>query len=209
MRQFFLNVLQNLDMLTGLRQYEKLRELPNYKDELNRLLDALCKVSELFPYIPEDAKKNIVSDSVITDMEFTGLNARIIYKWFNLRKDIYFKEVAHIPAEHEQPVTGDKREEWLKIWQQELSKFNTTNTAQEQKNTGTRMREELYKDMTEEQIKEIEKAREQATEAIKRKQAYQDSNYDKEGNALENWIPEDEWMKNNYPVKTNTEETKL
>lgn len=205
MREFYLNLLQNLDMLTGHRQYEKLRELPNYKDEINRLLDVLCRVSNLFPYIPEEAQKNIISDSIITDLEFTSLNARIIYKWFNIRKDIYFKEVAHQPTQLQEVVTGEKREEWLKIWQQEIAKFNTTNTSQEQKNSGTRMRESLYEGMTEDQIKEIEKARELASESRKRKQDYRDNNYDKEGNALETWLPEDEWMKKNYQENNLTE----
>lgn len=206
MRRFYLNLLQNLDKLTGHRQYEKLRELPNYKDEINGLLDVLCRVSEIFKYIPEEAQKNIVSDSIITDPEFIGLNARILYKWFNLRKDIYFKEAAHIEKESEPPVTGEKREEWLKIWEQQLGKMEDAFAVKPLSNAEL-MREKLHgKDAKPTNYKPID---EEAVEKKRLHTEYIKANYDPlTGNALETWMPEDQWLRNNtgLPVsESNTE----
>jgi len=115
MREYFLNLLQNLDKFCGLKQYEKIMQLPTHKEELNALLDILCRVSEQFKFIPEKDQKRIISDAVITDQEFQGLNARVIYKWLNLKKDQFFTEAAHMPTEPTvEPVTGEARDKWLK-----------------------------------------------------------------------------------------------
>lgn len=179
-------------MLTGHRQYEKLRELPNYKDEINRLLDVLCRVSNLFPYIPEDAQKNIISDSIITDLEFTGLNARIVYKWFNMRKDVYYKEVAHIEAQNQpEPVSGEKREEWLGIWKQELDKMSDNFSVKPVSNAEL-IREKMLGD---EPASTHYRPDEEKAKAKLVHVEYVKANYASDGNCLETWLPEDEWIR--------------
>lgn len=199
MREFYLNLLQNMNKLTGFNQYNKLRELPNYKQEINGLLDVLCRVSDIFKYIPEDAQKNIISDSIITDSEFTGLNARIVYKWFNLRKDIYHKEIAHVESQNQpEPVTGEKREEWLKIWSQQLDKISDEFSVKPVSNAEI-MREKFMGNQKEPSSykpdQEKGKAKLVHMEYIK-------ANYDAAGNCLETWIPEDEWINKNYQQET-------
>lgn len=129
MREFFLELLQNLDKFCGLKQYEKIMQLQTHKHELNLLLDILCKVAEQFTFIPEKDKKRIISDAVITDQEFQGLNARIIYKWLNAKKDQFFTELAHQQIEQSaEPLTGEARMARLKEWEAALAKctFNET-----------------------------------------------------------------------------------
>lgn len=123
MRDFFLNLLQNLDKLSGLKQYEKLCQMPNFKQEINNLLDILCRVADQFPFIADLDKQKIINDAVISDGEFIGLNARIVYKWLNAKKDFYFTELAHQQTKPEdEPLTGEAREARLKEWQEALNK---------------------------------------------------------------------------------------
>lgn len=108
MRQYFFKLLQNLDKLTGMKQYEKLCAVPDYKAEINTLLTILCRVCEQFPYIPDDAKQRIIDTNVVTDGEFIGLNAKCIYKYLNANKDRYFKELAHVELKPEDaPLEGE------------------------------------------------------------------------------------------------------
>lgn len=195
MREFFTQLLNNLESLTGMKQLERISQKPNAADELNNLLDILCRVTDLFPYIPNDAKKNIISDSVVTDQDFIGLNAKIIYKWLNLRKDIYYKEIAHIETENQpEPLTGEKRQEWLNIWTQELDKMSDNFTVKPLTNAEV-MREKMLGNQAEpisyKPDQEKGKAKLLHMEYIKH-------NYDASGNALETWLPEDEWLKKNF-----------
>lgn len=195
MREYFIQLLNNLESLTGMKQLERIGQKPNAADELNKLLDILCRVCDLFPYIPNDAKKNIISDSVVTDQDFIGLNAKVIYKWLNLRKDIYYKEVAHIEGQNQpEPVTGEKRQEWLNIWTQELDKISDNFTVKPVSNAEI-MREKFMGNQAEPSSykpdQEKGKAKLVHMEYIK-------SNYDSSGNCLETWLPEDEWIAKNF-----------
>lgn len=117
MRDYFLNLLQNLDKLTGMKQYEKLMQMSDYKKEINTLLDILCRVCEQFPFIPDEAKKQIINDAVISDGDFIGLNAKFIAKSLNLKKEFYMNLKNDVVI-HPEALTGEAREkrlgEWLK-----------------------------------------------------------------------------------------------
>lgn len=127
MKEYFLDLLNNLDKLAGLRQVEKIMaSSPNAKAEINELLEVLVRVSEQFPYIPMQDQKNIISAAVVTDGDFTSLNARIVYKWLAIHKDKYFKEAAHIQQKDENwvPLTGEARMARLKEWEKSLEGFD-------------------------------------------------------------------------------------
>lgn len=199
MREYFTRLLNNLESLTGMKQLERISQKPNAADELNNLLDILCRVSDLFPYIPDDAKKNIISDSVVTDQDFIGLNAKIIYKWLNLRKDIYFKEIAHrdkLTEDDYTPATGEKRDEWLKIWTQELDKLSDNFSVKPVTNAEL-MREKM---LGEEATPTHYRPDEEKAKAKLVHMEYVKANYAKDGNCLETWMPEDEWIRKNYAV---------
>src|SRR5688572_20894089 len=129
MREFFLDLLQNLDKLTGLKQYEKLLQTTNPKEEIKTLLDILCRVTDQFPYIPDEDKKRIISDAVINDQEFIGLNAKIVSKWLNQRKDHYFQELAHQQkALEREPLTGEARQKKLEEFLAAVNKVDVNFT---------------------------------------------------------------------------------
>lgn len=120
MRDYFLNLLQNLDKLAGLRQYEKLMQLPDYKKEINALLDILCRVSDQFQYIPDEQKKQIIDDAVIADPEFIGLNAKFIAKALNTKREFFLKQNEE-PVISPDALTGEAREQRLKEWMKAIN----------------------------------------------------------------------------------------
>lgn len=133
MREYFYNLLERLDKLTGHRQLEKLMTAEKPEDEINELLDVLCRTSDLFPLIPKNDQKAIISHAVVADGEFIGLNAKIVYKWLNAQKDRYFKEAAHIPSEVDpnwKPVGDEERAKWLREWHTKVTDFENKATTQ-------------------------------------------------------------------------------
>jgi hypothetical protein len=132
MRQFFLDLLQELQKLTGIKQYENMNlESDEGKKDLGELLDILVRTCETFPLIPKDAQKSILSHAVISDGDFIGLNAKFVYKSLAAHRDRYFKEAAHIPAEVDpnwKPVEGEERINWLNQWMHALQGFDQNTT---------------------------------------------------------------------------------
>lgn len=191
MREFFYNLLQNLDKLTGMKQYEKLMQMDNYKQEINSLLDILCRVTDQFTYIPEEDKKRIIQDAVIADQEFIGLNAKIVSKWLNQKKDIFFKELAHQEGPEFEPLTGEERQKRLDEWQQAFNSIEVNFTS-----------EKPYKIIREQwKPKEgtpiYQPARD--TSILANHQRHLDwvkANYDaRTAKPLDNWMPEEEWIR--------------
>lgn len=131
MRAYFLNLLNNLDKLAGLKQLDKIHALyPGNKEavkkEINELLDACCNASSLFPFIPEEDQQKILTHFVITE-EFPSLNAAMVYKALNRQKDKYYKESHHIEKQSDPPLTGEARQKKLAEW---LEALNATPVAQ-------------------------------------------------------------------------------
>lgn len=123
MKEFFKQELNSLELKTGLKQYERLLERSSWEDDLNELIEILCRVCDQFPYIPDSDKQYIIRQNVISDGEFIGFNARIIYKWLNNAKGTYFKELAHTEPEQNENykiLTGPQRDEWIKRWTESL-----------------------------------------------------------------------------------------
>jgi hypothetical protein len=189
MREFFYHLLQNLDKLAGLKQFEKLLQTQDAKQEINNLLDILCRVSDQFPYIPEEDKKRIIQDATIADQEFMGLNAKIIYKWLNAKRDLYIREAKDEVVIHPEALTGEAMQKRLDEWKQSVAKLETTATT----------RVDIYQT-----VREQWKPKE-GTDLYKptdpglvfnhqRHLQYLKENYDpKTGKELPNWISEDEW----------------
>jgi hypothetical protein len=199
MRLFFLELLNNLHLLTGLRQLDKMLSgsptASEGKEEINQLIDVMVRVAQQFPYIPEQDQKNIISNAVITDQEFTGLNARVIYKWLALHKDKYFKESQHVqemPTEDWQPLTGDARLARLKEWEQALApmmeRANTTDRV------ALKEKMILGHERTEKVIHHSTPAEEVEKRLLHNK--WIGENHDpKTGKPLDTWKSEEDWLK--------------
>lgn len=120
MRDYFKHLLQNLDKLSGHKQYEKLCQAPNPKEEITTLLDILTRVCDQFPFIPDESKKQIIQEAVISDPEFIGLNAKFIAKSLNSKKEFYINQKDDVVI-HPDALTGEAREVWLKKWMEAIN----------------------------------------------------------------------------------------
>lgn len=197
MRDFYKQILSRTYEIFGVNQLAKMED-----EQVTYLLDALERVSALYNYISPEDQQTIINKRLITDKDYSNINARLIASWFEQDGKVFFKGTSSYvePEVKAEPLTGEEREKWLKKWQEEVAKFNATNSETEQKNSGSRMREQLYGNITEEQMIEVENARNKAIENKRRKEEYYKANYDQvTKNALETWIPEDQWLKQNYP----------
>lgn len=188
MRAFFQTILENLYIYCGNRQIEKMDDT-----EVTALLDALCRVSALYNYIPEDDQKTIIEKCLVEDKDYQNINARLVSKWLEINGKKFFQEIAHKETVHHEPATPEQRSHWLAEWQKELDKINT-NFEIRPISRAEMMREQFfqgevpqsnYKPLSDEQVKKKELHR-----------RYVSENYDKiTGNCLETWIPEEEWLK--------------
>jgi hypothetical protein len=109
MRDFFKQELKTLYARTQSRQYETISAMPDAAEQFKVLLDTLEEVCNKFNYIPETAQQNIIRERILSDKDFIGLNAKVVYKWFMEVRDTYFKESAHIKeVDTANPVTYDE-----------------------------------------------------------------------------------------------------
>lgn len=128
MRAFFLNTLENLDKLAGLKQLDKIyavhgEDLEGAKSEIKVLLDVLCRVSSQFPFIPDHEQEKIIMQAVITE-EFHSLNANTVYKWLAKHKDRYYKQSHHMEQQEQksaEPLTGEARDKMYDTWLKSLA----------------------------------------------------------------------------------------
>lgn len=188
MEDFYSEVLGNLYIYCGNRQAEKMTDT-----EIALLISVLCKVSKAYSYIPEEEQKRIIEKCLIEDKEYQNINARVISKWLELNGKKFFQEEAHkqVEPKHE-PLTGEAREKAIANFLDAVSKVQTTFQTTDIKSAGERLKQSLYSP------EEIEK-RDKDFEVRRRQAEYRQANYAEDGNCLETWIPEDQWLKQNYP----------
>ena len=191
MREFFFHLLQNLDKLTGMKQFEKLSQAQNPKEEIKTLLDILCRVCDQFPYIPDEDKKRIIQDATIADQEFIGLNAKIIFKWLNAKREFYMKDPKDEVVIHPDALTGEAMQKRLDEWKEALAKveINYTQRAdvrsavwtQWQPKEGTPVYHAPQNDVVTDHQRHLD---------------YLKANYDpRTAKPLPTWVPEKEWNK--------------
>jgi hypothetical protein len=137
MREYFLDLLNDLDKLAGLKQLDKIYAAAGDDrgaaiTEINRLLNVLCKVSEMFPLIPEADQQKIITQAVTTEdpKEYHSLNGNIVYKWLARHKDKY-SQVAKAEPEKPAgpPLTGEARMAQIKKFLDELAKVDDLNVS--------------------------------------------------------------------------------
>jgi hypothetical protein len=119
MREFFKDELKALERNTGLKQYDKILDKDDWEKELSELLNALTRVCNQFNFIPNEDKAKIIKKNIISDTDFQGFNARIVYKWLSQAQSVYFKEAAHTPESSSEPapiLEGEERQKKLKEW---------------------------------------------------------------------------------------------
>ena len=199
MKEFLYGLLINLDKLTGLQQYAKLRASKDHIKEINELLDVLCRVCNQFDYIPDQNKQDIISRNVLSDQEFIGLNGRILFKWFSKECGAYYKEPTQeirLPEGVTEyiPVTGELRQKYLDEWMKSLNKLQESVSVKEY--SGTKKKAAL------EELPILEGYQRPTDDDLLKKELhvqYLRENYDPLiiGKKKENWISESEWLKQN------------
>lgn len=192
MRDFFLKILNSLDKLTGLQQMNKLLATPEPKKEINELLDILCRVSKQFGHIPESEQQRIINEKIISDQEFIGLNAKVLFKWLSGVSGGYIKPEVEALPEGYKVLEGDDREKMIQEWLKSLNGLQTN--VDPKLPAGERakvMLEDLPKYTGYKQLDtdEVDK-RALHLEWIKK---HHDP---RTGKPLENWIPENEFITN-------------
>lgn len=80
MEAFFLHLLNKIEILTGIRQLERLQDKPS---QLNELIQECSKAANQFP-LKEDILKSVLMDAVSSDQDFIGLNVKWVRKVLNL-----------------------------------------------------------------------------------------------------------------------------
>lgn len=186
MRTYFKTLLQQLDKLTGIKQYEKLCQTKNPKEEIKLLLDILCRVCDQYPFVPDEAKKQIIQEAVISDMDFIGLNAKFIAKSLNSKKEFYMKEKEDVTI-HPEALTGEEREKRLQEW---LKAINGMPMLETKEDPFAHIKAIQPKDG------EFYTPKPQNEYEYRRHLDYIQDNYDpKTGKELPTWISEDEYNK--------------
>jgi len=194
MKKYFNDLLNNLDKLTGMKQLDKLMATKDPKKEINDLLEILCRVCNMFGYIPDEAKQQIISDNIISDQEFIGLNAKIIFKWLDKAKGLYFSQSVEQIAvpENYKPLVGDEREKAIQTWLKSLKGFQDEKPKEL---GGTRLKSSL------EELPVLENYKKPDADAILRSELhtqYIRENYEPlSGKPKPNWESESVWLERN------------
>lgn len=85
MKAFFKQQLKTIHLRTGIRQLETLMQKPNWQEEANTLIDLM--VSECgkppFDLVHQTVKERVITDAIITDEDFIGLNQKFVRKALN------------------------------------------------------------------------------------------------------------------------------
>lgn len=91
MKDFFTQCLKDLESLTGIRQLYFLQsDLEDGERKKNVLIDGMVATRNQFDYIPDEAIKKIVREQMVKDQDYDALNSRVLFKWLNMHKDVYF-----------------------------------------------------------------------------------------------------------------------
>lgn len=85
MNDFFFLLLDKIEILTGIRQLERLQNKPL---QLAELVDECVKASGHYP-IKEEIIKSVLMDAVSNDPDFIGLNVKWVRKTLNLYCQIH------------------------------------------------------------------------------------------------------------------------
>lgn len=195
MKDFFMQLLENLHLIAGLRQLENIyatySDTPEGQTKANKevaeLIKTLCEACAEHSYIPVDQQQKIIVRESRTDKEYKSLNYRVVWGWLDKNKHLYFKEEAHKEsAPSAPPVTGEVREKYINQLLEAISKVGNPQTtrAPVKEMLQSLPKGEAYKPNDEYAIQ-----RELHLQYIR-------ENYDKyTGNKLPTWVSEQEWLK--------------
>jgi len=194
MKKFFFDLLKQLDKLTGIKQYEKLQTTADPAKEVSELIEILCRVCAQYSYIPEKYQQAIISTSVVNDLEFIGLNARIVNKWLYMNRERFIGTGNQYEEKEPEapPLTGEAREKRAQEVLDIIAKCDT-NFTQSSNDQLRNYFDKLYKKTGTEAPPRISGPEE--IFAKKMHIEYLKANYDpRTKEKLPNWMPEEQWL---------------
>lgn len=92
MKEFIKQCLEDLESLTGIRQLYFMQVDPDGKRKIEILIQGILVTCKQFDYISEDKQKNIIREMMVKDQDYDSLNSRVVFKWLNMNKDLYFMD---------------------------------------------------------------------------------------------------------------------
>lgn len=193
MREFLFSTLRDLDKLAGLKQFNQLAELPDSQVQIKDLLDKIMFIVDQFKDIPDKAKQDIIYAGVLTDQNFYGLNAKVVYKWLVTEAHKYKPKPVEEPVTEESKPLERGSEQYLKRLQEWEEALNKTEMMLTQ-------RSDIYAKVREEWKPKdgIEYKSTLTEQDILRRELhiqYVRENYHPvTREKLEHWMPEDQWI---------------
>lgn len=143
MKDFLKQCLEDLEPLTGIRQYYYLTTDPDGERKATVLILGIIEVLKQFPYIPESDQQKIIRDQMVKDQNYDSLNSRTVWKWLNAAKDVYWEKSQEKVQEPEQ--VGPLTPETEKMISEYLAKLATGFEPKKRAGFAQRLKEEMEK----------------------------------------------------------------
>jgi len=90
MKEFLKQCLEDLEPLTGIRQLYFLQNEDDGARKVAVLIEGMLVTCRQFEYIPVEAQKKLIREQMVKDQDYTALNSRTLYKWFNGVSSLYW-----------------------------------------------------------------------------------------------------------------------
>lgn len=129
MHDFFKSELKTLQLKTGIRQLETMASKSGWEKDMETLINFMVDECNKPPFdvIGIDVKQRVIAAAIVEDKDFIGMNAKFVRRalstWWTFNKDKYFEKIQNSQSEttevHE-PVSPEKRQEWLQKWMDSL-----------------------------------------------------------------------------------------
>lgn len=156
MRDFFKDILVNLEVLTGFRQYEVMCERPNAEELIRKFLDEMEAAARRFGKIPDELKqkrlkKALYEPSFAHDYKKLSpmwVNIVLSEYWSNTYRQVYESEqhqkwLAKVDKEYEQNKPSEEFvAKKMKEFREQVEKLDSKEVSGD--GAGTRLRKKLF-----------------------------------------------------------------
>lgn len=197
MKDFFKNELKMVQLKTGIRQLENIMNLADWEKQLEQLITLMVDETSKPPFdlIGLDVKQRVISNAIVEDKDFIGLNPKFVRRalntWWHFNKDKYFEKITAEVVQNFQPVSWEERTNWLDKWKESLGVMENKFTS------GPKLTEKEIQDEGQEKPKTP--AYPSTPESLVKQKLLHDAwikaNHDTyTGEKLPNWKPENEWV---------------
>lgn len=196
MRDFYKQILNRTYEIFGVNQLAKMED-----EQVTYLLDALDRVSALYNYISPEDQQTIINKRLITDKDYSNINARLIASWFEQDGKVFFKGTSSYvePEQKAEPLTGEARDKAIENYLQVIAQAENNFTVKPV-SKGELMRESLKQNLQSDEKITYKKSSMDALLAHELHKEWMLQNFDAvTGKPKENFIEENEWLKLNYP----------